>query len=145
MGTVGTQARSDLNHLALPNSARYAGGMSEFPDSLKAAIRILEDLKAEDLKVLNVGDVSSVTDYFVLATGTSAPHLRALAEELEVTLKDQSIKARRKAGTPGSGWVVMDFLDVVIHIMTPELREFYALEQLWNDAKTVKNEVVLGK
>jgi len=108
-----------------------------FPESLIVTVNALRERQAEDLRVLYVRDVSTVTDYFVLATANSAPHLRALAEETDSSRKDARIKMTRKGGSPESGWSVLDFGDVVTHIMTEELREFYALEQLWSDGKTV--------
>lgn len=116
-----------------------------FPESLQVAVRSLRDRLAEDLRVLYVRDVSNVTDYFVLATGTSAPHLAALAEEADAARKQAGIKTTRKGGSRESGWMVLDFGEVVVHVMTAELREFYALEQLWSDAKTVDVEEVIGQ
>lgn len=119
--------------------------MSEqYPKSLVVAIRSLRDRLAEDLRVLYVRDVSHVTDYFVLATGGSGPHLAALTEEADAARKQAGIKMTRKGGSRESGWMVLDFGEVVVHVMTAELREFYALEQLWSDAKTVDPEKVAG-
>lgn len=111
--------------------------MSDYPLSLSIAVASLQDRLAEDLKVLYVRDVSTVTDYFVLATGTSTPHLHALSEDVDIARKEARIKMTRKGGNSQSGWLVLDFGEVIVHVMTPELREFYALEQLWSDAKTV--------
>ena len=95
---------------------------------------ILLDKKAVDPLVLDVGGVSSITDFFIIATGSNFPHLRALAEDVEVTVKHQGTPVYRRSGKSESGWVVLDYVDVVVHLLTPELREFYALEQLWGDA-----------
>ncbi len=111
--------------------------MTDFPSSLTVSVQVLRDRLAEDLRILNVHDVSTVTSYFLLATASGIPHIRALTDELDGVCKSSKIKHRRKGGSPESGWMVMDFGDVVVHIMTREHREFYALEQLWSDAKTV--------
>lgn len=111
--------------------------MSEYPENLLPIAKLLDEHHAEDLRVLDVRDVSSVADVMIVATGTSTPHLRALAEEVHTRLKKTGIKPLRMNGDAGSGWVVLDYADVVVHVMTPELREFYALEQLWSDAKTI--------
>lgn len=115
---------------------------SSFPLSLQIAVEALRTRLAEDLKVLYVRDVSNVTDYFVIATGTSSPHLHALSEEVDVSRKQARIKMTRKGGNAMSGWMVLDFGEVIVHVMTPELREFYALEQLWSDAKTVDPDTI---
>jgi ribosome-associated protein len=116
---------------------------TSYPPSLSLAVEILQQRLAEDLQILFVRDVSSVTDYFVLATGTSTPHLNALTEELDTARKKARLKMRRKGGRSVSGWEVLDFGDVMVHVMTPELREFYALEQLWSDAKKIDPEEVV--
>jgi len=115
---------------------------TDYPLSLCVAIESLKNRLAEDLKILYVRDVSTITNYFVLATGTSSPHLHALSEDVDISRKEARIKMTRKAGNALSGWMVLDFGDVIVHVMTPELREFYALEQLWSDAKTVDPESV---
>jgi ribosome-associated protein len=114
-----------------------------FPPSLTLAVTTLQERLAEDLQILCVREVSTVTDYFVLATGTSTPHLNALTEELDTARKNARLKMRRKGGRSVSGWEVLDFGDVMVHVMTPELREFYALEQLWSDAKKIDPEEVV--
>lgn len=116
--------------------------MSSFPLALHLSAQVLTDRLAEDVRVLMVRDVSTVTDYFVIGTATGAPHLRALADELESAAKDKRLRARRKQGEPISGWMVLDFGDVVVHLMTRDLREFYALEQLWSDGKQVSLEAL---
>lgn len=113
-----------------------------YPLSLRVAVEALRSRLAEDLNVLCVRDVSTVTDYFVIATGTSSPHLHALSEEVDVSRKNARIKMTRKGGDSASGWMVLDFGEVIVHVMTPELREFYALEQLWSDAKTIDPETI---
>lgn len=115
-----------------------------FPPSLVLAVTTLQARLAEDLQILCVRDVSSVTDYFVLATGSSTPHLNALAEEVDIARKDARLKMRRKSGRTSSGWEVLDFGEVVVHVMSPELREFYALEQLWSDAKKIAPEQIVN-
>lgn len=78
----------------------------------------------------------------MIATGNSTPHLRAMAEVLDKTRKAEGFKDVRKNGATGSGWIVRDFHDVIVHLMSGELREFYALEKLWSDGKTVSADEV---
>ena len=100
---------------------------------------LADDKKAENIVVLDVRKVSSVTDYFVIVSGTSEPHLRAIVDEIEDTLRDDhGVKPRAVDGTLQTAWVVMDFFDVIVHVMRTDMRERYDLETLWGDAPRVK-------
>jgi ribosome-associated protein len=103
----------------------------------KQAREALLDKKAEDVVILDVRDLSTVTDYYLVATGNNGPHLKSLATELSTRLNEDARRFRR-TGKPESGWLVSDYVDVVVHIFSPEMRKRYALEQLWNDAPRVK-------
>ena len=107
------------------------------PPILKLLCRALDDKKAEDLRVLRVSEQSSITDYLVLATGTSDPHLRALRVELEKVLDQNQVHIVGMDTSQTSGWLVVDAFDVMIHVLTPENREKYALENLWKDAEEI--------
>jgi ribosome-associated protein len=98
-----------------------------------------DNKKAENVVILDVRDLSSVTDYFVIASGTSEPHLRAIVDEITDQLRDgPGVRPRAVDGTVHGAWVVLDFFDVIVHIMRPEARERYDLESLWGDAARVK-------
>ena len=100
---------------------------------------LADNKKAEDIVILDVRKISTVTDYFVIASGTSEPHLRAIVDEIEDTLRDDhGVKPRAVDGTLQTAWVVMDFFDVIVHVMHAETRKHYDLEGLWGDAKAVK-------
>lgn len=100
---------------------------------------LADDKKAEDIVILDVRKVSSVTDYFVIASGTSQPHLRAIVEEISGTLReDHDLRPSRSEGATGGNWVVLDYFDVIVHVMHAETRRHYDLEGLWGDAKPVK-------
>lgn len=88
--------------------------------------------------MLDVTGLSPVTDYYVIVTGNSSPHLKALLAEVEKALREHGVRCFRSAGTPESGWIVADYLDFVVHVFTAELRDYYQLERLWNDAKVVE-------
>lgn len=96
------------------------------------------DKKAEDVLILDVSKISSVTDYLVLCSGNSEPQLKAIAEEMSRRVREEGLRPKRHEGQPPSRWVVLDFSDVMVHIFHPELRERYGLEQLWGDGKRVK-------
>ncbi len=110
---------------------------------LKLIVSALDEKKAEDLRVLEVGKLSSITDYLVLATGTSEPHLRALRVELERVLDQEKAKILGIDTTKGSGWTVVDAFEVMIHLLTPENRDKYRLEILWKDAAEVSLSMLL--
>jgi ribosome-associated protein len=98
-----------------------------------------DDKKAEDIVILDVRKLTSVTDYFVIATGTSEPHLRAITDEIVETLRaDHDRRPRAVDGETGRAWVVLDYSDVVVHIMRPDTRTLYNLEGLWSDASRVR-------
>lgn len=111
-------------------------------DSKKLALlcrELADNKKAEDLLVLDVRDISSITDYFVIASGSSEPHLRAIAEEITDRLKEKhGVGPRAKDGTIHTGWVVLDFFDVIVHVMRADVRQRFDLESLWGDAPRVK-------
>ena len=111
-------------------------------DSKKLALLcrdLADNKKGENIVILDVRKLSSVTDYFVLASGTSQPHLRAIVEEISSQLRDvHELRPARSEGTKNGTWVVMDYFDVIVHVMHTETRQRYDLEGLWGDAKPLK-------
>lgn len=100
-------------------------------------MQALDAKKAEDLRVLDVSKLSSLTDYLVLATGNSDPHLRALRIEVERILDEQKARILGIDTNKGSGWTVVDAFEIMVHIFTKENRQKYRMELLWKDAKEV--------
>jgi len=97
-----------------------------------------ENKKAENVVILDVRKLSSVTDYFVIASGTSEPHLRAIVEEITGRLREEhGVRPRAMDGTVHGAWVVLDFFDVIVHVMRQDARDRYDLESLWGDAARV--------
>ncbi len=111
-------------------------------DSRKLALvcqNLADNKKAEDAVVLDLRKVSSVADYFVLVSGTSEPHLRAIVDEMKDKLREEhNLRPNAVDGTLHTGWIVLDFFDVIVHVMRKDLRERYDLETLWGDAPRVK-------
>ena len=98
-----------------------------------------DNKKAEDITVLDLRELSSVTDYFVIVSGTSEPHLRAIVDEISEKLREEhEIRPRAVDGTLHTAWVVLDYFDVIVHVMRRDVRERYDLETLWGDAPRVK-------
>ena len=111
-------------------------------DSRKLALlcrEFADNKKAENIAILDVRKISSVTDFFVIASGTSEPHLRAIVEEIIGKVRDEvGQRPRAVDGTVHGAWVVLDYFDVIVHVMRQDVRERYDLESLWGDAKPVK-------
>jgi ribosome-associated protein len=99
--------------------------------------KIADAKKAEDIRVMEVADLTVLADYFVVCTGTSAVHLRTLAEEMEQGLKERGVLPHHIEGQRAGNWLLMDYAGVVAHLFLRDTRNFYALERLWSDAATV--------
>ena len=112
-------------------------------DSKKLALlcrELADNRKAENIAVLDVVEISSITDYFVICTGTSEPHLRAIVSEITDRLRDDhGIKPKSSDGSINASWIVIDYFDVIVHVMRGDVREHYKLEDLWADAKAVNS------
>jgi ribosome-associated protein len=111
---------------------------------LSLIVKALDDKKAADLRIFNVGQLSSITDYLVLATVAAEPHLRALRVELEKVIDAEQAKIVGIDMTKGSGWTVVDAFDVMVHLFTAENREKYRLDTLWKDAAEVPLKELLA-
>ena len=100
-------------------------------EQVEAIVKALEDRKGVDVKVYDVRGKSSLADFFVVATGSAAPHLKARIAESQSVMKDAGVMSYRTSGDPESGWIVVDYVDIVVHVFSPEARAYYALEKLW--------------
>jgi len=103
----------------------------------KRARSIMLDKKGEDIIIYDVRKISSVADYYVVVTGNSTPHLKALVEDVRHQLKTEGMESHRKSGEPLSGWLLLDYLNTVIHVFSKEIREYYAIEDLWSKAPRI--------
>lgn len=112
---------------------------------VKKCTRALDDKKAGDLRVLDVSEQSSITDYLIVATGTSDPHLRALRIEAEKVLDAAGARIVGMDAQRESGWMVIDAFDVMIHLFTEQTRANYNLEKLWRDAKEVNVATLIAE
>ncbi len=107
--------------------------MTEHSNTLKAiVVNALEDLKANDITLLPVAEMTSVTDWMIVASGTSNRHLKAMANNVEQDAKDAGFRPIGIEGADTSEWVLVDFGDVIVHLMLPATRAFYDLERLWS-------------
>lgn len=105
--------------------------------TIRECCQALDDKKALDVRLLNVTGKSSITNYFIIASGTSEPHLRALRRSIEEVLKKGSTQLVGVEHQAQSGWMCLDAFDFMIHLFLPRQRDTYQLEQLWKDAEEV--------
>ena len=96
--------------------------------------------KGYDVRILNLKEVASFADYFVICSADSDTQVKAIADEIDKTLKDGGLKSWHKEGYRALNWVLLDYIDVVVHIFKREMREFYNLEKLWGDAPVIEVE-----
>ena len=102
---------------------------------------LADDKKAEQISILDLRQLSSVADYFVVCTGSSEPHLRAIVDELTEKLRNEGLRPRAVDGTLQAGWIVLDYVDVMVHVMRADQRQRYDLEGLWGDAPRLRASV----
>ena len=100
-----------------------------------ACAKAADDIQAENIRVWDMREVSSITDYMIVCSGSSMPHLRGILRDVaRVVQEEHGVRPVNKEGNPEARWVVLDFIDVMVHIMHTEMREYYGLETLWADA-----------
>lgn len=103
----------------------------------RLAIEALEDKKAEDIRIIDIRDISVVADYFIIANGSNRSQIQALADNVQETLGRAGFEMKQAEGYNTANWILMDFNDVIIHIFDKENRLFYNLERIWRDGKTI--------
>jgi len=101
---------------------------------------LCQDMKADDIVVLNLAGVTDMADCFVIASGTSDTHVRSIAEHVVETLRKEGTRVHHEEGLTQGRWALLDFVDVVVHVFHPTLRQFYQLERLWGDAEVIRLE-----
>jgi ribosome-associated protein len=113
---------------------------AEVQAQAQRAAALCLDRKANGVTILDLRQVSTATDFFVIASGTSDTHVRAVAEHVTEELRKEGVRVHHVEGLPTGRWVLLDFVDFVVHIFHPVLREFYQLERLWSDAEVISVE-----
>lgn len=103
-----------------------------------AIAKMLDDKKGMNIKIIKIDEISTLADYFVIATGTSNTHVKALSDEVEYKLKGEGNHPMGVEGYNSNSWILIDYAQVVVHVFTPEGREFYDLDRLWQDGKEVE-------
>lgn len=111
--------------------------LGEVKEELKLIIEVLEDKKGNDIRIFDVREQSSVTDYVILVSAISEPHAKALKINLDKMIQERGISVIGNENESSSGWMVLDAFNFMVHIQTAEMRSFYELEELWKDAVEV--------
>ena len=114
-----------------------ASSQSSIAATAQRAAALCLDRKANDLVLLGLSGVTDMTDFFVIASGTSDTHVRAIAEHVIQELKKEGVKVNHVEGLTQGRWVLLDYVDFVVHLFHPTLRQFYQLERLWGDAEVI--------
>ena len=109
-------------------------------DMAALAIEALEDKKAEDIRVIDISQVSVIADYFIIANGTNKSQIQTLSDAVEEKLGRAGYLLKQKEGFRNANWVLLDFGDIIVHVFDKENRLFYDLERIWRDGKVVDTE-----
>lgn len=104
------------------------------------AYEALDEKKAEDIKVIEIGEISIIADYFIIANGTNASQVQALVDNVEEVLGKAGFEPKRIEGLRTSSWILIDYGDVVVHVFSKDDRLFYDLERIWRDGKVIDKE-----
>ena len=112
----------------------------ELLEIVKKAVGALEDKKAEDIKIIDIGEVSSIADYFIIATGSNSNQLAAMQDAVDEVMYKSGIEAKQVEGNNNSTWILVDYNDVIVHLFSKEDRLFYDLERIWKDGKVIEME-----
>ena len=114
--------------------------MSRSLDMVKVAKKALEDKKAQDIKVIDIRDVTVIADYFLIADGSNPNQVQAMVDNVEEMLAKAGYGCRQIEGSGNGGWVLMDYGDIIVHAFSKEDRLFYDLERIWRDGKLLGND-----
>ncbi len=110
---------------------------------LKIAVRAIDSKRGENIKIIKIDELTVIANYFIIANGSSTTQVKALADEVEFKLSQAGLEPKRTEGYQGANWIVLDYIDVVIHIFHKETRDFYDLERLWQDGVEISPEEFL--
>jgi ribosome-associated protein len=117
-----------------------ATSVTDVAGAAQRAANLCLDMKANDVVLLNLHGITDVTDFFVIASGTSDTHVRSIGEHVIEVLEKEGVKVHHTEGLQQGRWVLLDFVDFVVHVFHPALRSFYQIERLWSDAEQVSIE-----
>ena len=102
-----------------------------------AAVKAIDGKKGLNIQVIRISDISVLADYIVIATGNSSTHVKALADEVEYRLDEAGVSVSHIEGYRSNSWILLDYVDVIVHVFSEEAREFYDLDRLWQDGESI--------
>lgn len=111
--------------------------MKTTKELVKLAIQALEDKKAEEIRVIDIQEISTLADYFIIANGSNRSQIQALADHVEETLGKAGLPLKQVEGYETANWILMDYRDIIVHVFDRENRLFYDLDRIWRDGKTI--------
>ncbi len=111
---------------------------SEVRNNLKLIVDALEDKKAEDIRIIDISEISIVADYFVITNGLNRSQIQALSDNVEEKLAAKKVYPKNIEGYQTANWILMDYRDILVHVFDTESRDFYDLEHMWRDGKHVE-------
>ncbi|MCI9104881.1 MAG: ribosome silencing factor [Lachnospiraceae bacterium] len=114
--------------------------MDQEKEMVKLAIKALEDKKGEDIRIIDIREVSVLADYFIIASGSNANQVQAMTDNVEEILGKAGYEPRQIEGYRSANWILMDYGDIIVHVFCREDRLFYDLERIWRDGKVVETE-----
>lgn len=117
--------------------------MEREKEMVRLAIQALEDKKGEDIRIIDIREVSVLADYFIIASGSNANQVQAMTDNVEEVLGKAGHEPRQIEGYRSANWILMDYGDIIVHVFCREDRLFYDLERIWRDGKVVEREVFL--
>ncbi len=102
-----------------------------------AAVKAIDGKKGLNIQVIRISDISVLADYMVIATGNSSTHVKALADEVDYRLDEAGVSVSHIEGYRSNSWILLDYVDVIVHVFSEEAREFYDLDRLWQDGESI--------
>lgn len=123
--------------MAIYSERREDNGLMDSETIIKLVIEALHEKKAQDVKAIDISELTTIAEYFIVCSGTSTTHIKTLADHVEDKLGERNARCLRREGYNSARWILMDYGDIVVHIFLEEDREFYGLERLWQDGKPV--------
>ena len=113
-------------------------------EEAKLCVRALTKIKGQNIRLIKIKDISSIADYFVVASGSSKTQVKALADEVESRLDDAGVGVSHIEGYRSDTWILLDYVDVVVHVFSDEARDYYDLERLWQDGEEIDISDILN-
>ena len=110
-------------------------GTKDAESLARRCVEVCEERKAAEILLFDVRETSILADFYIVCSGTSMPHIRAISDQVRKAMLAEGLRPRGQDGVPGSRWMVLDYGSILVHILDPEMRNFYNLEELWDDRK----------